>query len=155
FQPDLAAFTLDKVKNGTAPLTTPEAELLGFIVLTEKVSDNARRRVLNGEALANEDNIHRIFEPHTELIKRAKHPNPIHFGHRVLVIEDVAGFVVDYRVVEDGVLDQDLVVPVMRKLEKRFAGKIQSASFDRGFNTPQNQQDLAEIVGTACIAAKG
>lgn len=155
FKPDLAAFALDKVKDGTAPFTTPEAELLGFIVLTEKVCDNARRRVLDGETLANEEKIHSIFEPHTELIKRGKHPNPIEFGHKVLVIEDAVGFVVDYRVVEDGVLDQDLVVPVMRKLQKRFDGKIKSASFDRAFHTPQNQEDLAAIVRTPCIAAKG
>lgn len=155
FQPDPIAFTLDRVKNGTAPLTTPAAELLGFIVLTEKVCDNARRRVLEGQTLANEEKIHSIFEPHTELIKRGKHPNPIEFGHKVLVIEDAAGFVVDYQVVEDGVLDQDLVVPVMKKLQKRFDGKIKSASFDRAFHTPQNQEDLAAIVRTPCIAAKG
>jgi IS5 family transposase len=155
FKPDPAALALDKVKNGTAPLTTPEAELLGFIVLTEKVCDNARRRVLQGETLANEDKIHSIFEPHTELIKRGKQPNPIEFGHKVLVIEDAAGFVVDYRVVDNGVLDQELVVPVMGKLQTRFDGKIKSASFDRAFHTPQNQEDLAEIVRTPCIAAKG
>lgn len=155
FNPDPAAFTLENVKNGTAPLTTPEAELLGFIVLTEKVCDNARRRVFQGETLANEEKIHSIFEPHTELIKRGKQPNPIEFGHKVLVIEDAAGFVVDYRVVENGVLDQDLVVPVMKKLQKHFDGKIKSASFDRGFHTPENQKDLAKIVDTPCIAAKG
>ena len=155
FKPDLTVFTLENVKNGTAPLTTPEAELLAFIVLTEKVCDNARRRVLEGETLANEEKIHSIFEPHTELIKRGKQPNPIEFGHKVLVIEDAAGFVVDYRVVENGVLDQDLVVPVMKKLQKRFDGKIKSASFDRGFHTPENQEGLAEIVHTPCIAAKG
>jgi len=155
FQPDPAAFTLDQVKDGTAPTTTPEAELLGFIVLTEKVCDNARRRVLQGETLANEEKIHSIFEPHTELIKRGKQPNPIEFGHKVLVIEDAVGFVVDYRVVDNGVLDQDLVVPVMKKLQKRFDGQIKSASFDRAFHTPRNQEDLAEIVRTPCIAAKG
>jgi hypothetical protein len=155
FQPDPAVFTLAQVKDGTALLATPEAELLGFILLTEKVCDNARRRVLGGETLTNEEKIHSIFEPHTELIKRGKHPNPIEFGHKVLVLEDAAGFVVDYRVVENGVLDQDLVVPVMRKVQKRFDGKIKSASFDRAFHTPQNQEELAEIVRTPCIAAKG
>jgi IS5 family transposase len=155
FKPDPVAFALANVKNGTTPLPTPEAELLGFIVLTEKVCDNARRRVLQGETLANEEKIHSIFEPHTELIKRGKQPNPIEFGHNVLVIEDAAGFVVDYRVVDNGVLDQDLVVPVMKKLQQRFDGKINSASFDRAFHTPQNQKDLAEIVRTPCIAAKG
>jgi transposase, IS5 family len=155
FAPDPAAFTLDKVKSGQAPVTTDEAKLLHYVILTEKVCDNARRRVLEGETLANEEKIFSIFEPHTELIKRGKQPNPIQFGHNVLVIEDRAGFVVEHRVVENGVLDQDLVVPVMKDLQQRFAGKIQSASFDRAFHTPENQLDLAKIVTNPCIAAKG
>jgi IS5 family transposase len=155
FAPDPAAFTLDKVKSGSAPVTSMEAQLLCHVILTEKVCDNARRRVLEGETVANDDKIFSIFEPHTELIKRGKQPNPIQFGHMVLVIEDAAGFVVDYQVVANGVLDQDLVVPVMKKLQKRFAGKIESASFDRAFHTPANQEELADIVKHPCIAAKG
>jgi IS5 family transposase len=155
FAPDQSAFTLDKVKSGLVPVTAPAEEILHYVILTETVCDNARRRVLQGETLANEDKIFSIFEPHTELIKRGKQPNPIQFGHNVLVIEDRAGFVVDYRVVDNGVLDQDLVIPVMKKLQQRFDGKIKSASFDRGFHTPENQQGLAEIVRTPCIACKG
>lgn len=155
FAPDPAMFTLEKVKDGSAPMTTKEAELLHYVILTEKLCDNARRRVLEGETLANEEKIFSIFEPHTELIKRGKQPNPVQFGHMVLVIEDAAGFVVEHRVVENGVLDQDLVVPVMRKLQQKFAGKIKSASFDRAFHTPANQEKLAEIVANPCIAAKG
>jgi hypothetical protein len=130
-------------------------QLRQYAELTAKVCDNARRRVLEGETLSNDEKIFSMFEPHTELIKRGKQPNPIQFGHNVLVIEDAAGFVVDYRVVENGVLDQDLVVPVMRELQGRFEGKIKSASFDRSFHTPENQQELAKIVKTPCIASKG
>src|SRR5262249_51494664 len=123
--------------------------------LTAKVCDNARRRVLEGQTLANDEKIFSIFEPHTELIKRGKQPVPIQYGHNVLLIEDAVGFVIDYRVVDNGVLDQDLVVPVMRKLQERFKGKIKSASFDRAFHTPENQRELAAIVRTPCIACKG
>ncbi len=130
-------------------------ELRRYVDLTAQVCGTARRRVLNGETVPNEDKIFSLFEPHTELIKRGKQPVPIQYGHNVLVIEDAVGFVVDYRVVEAGVLDQDLVVPVMKALQKRFHGKIKSASFDRAFHTPENQQDLAEIVRTPCIASKG
>jgi len=130
-------------------------ELLHYVDLTATVCDTARRRVLEDEIVPNEDKIFSIFEPHTELIKRGKQPVPIQYGHNVLVIEDAVGFVVDYRVVAKGVLDQDLVVPVMKALQKRFNGKIKSASFDRAFHTPENQKDLAEIVRTPCIASKG
>ena len=36
-----------------------------------------------------------------------------------------------------------------------FAGRIKSASFDRAFHTPENQEALAKIVRTPCIASKG
>jgi hypothetical protein len=155
FAPDPTEFTLEKVKSGAASIQTANAKLLHYVILTEKVCDNARRRVLHGETVANDEKIHSIFEPHTELIKRGKQPNPIQFGHNVLVVEDAAGFVVDYQVVANGVLDQELAVPVIKRLQKRFAGKIRSASFDRAFHTPANQKDLADIVKHPCIAAKG
>jgi hypothetical protein len=151
---DPKAFSLEQLKSAVAPAGR-EALLLHYVALTAWVCDTARRRVLQGESVANEEKILSIFEPHTELIKRGKQPVPMQYGHNVLVIEDVVGFVVDYRVVANGVLDQDLVVPVMKELQDRFDGQIKSASFDRAFHTPENQKDLAEMVRTACIAAKG
>src|SRR5438105_6914972 len=149
-----AALTVAKLRNAVAP-GQRENLLFHYVSLTAKVCANARRRVLEGEALANDEKIFSIFEPHTELIKRGKQPVPIQYGHNVLVIEDAVGFVVEYRVVDNGVLDQDLVVPVMRRLQECVGGKIKSASFDRAFHTPENQRDLAAIVRTPCIAAKG
>jgi transposase, IS5 family len=148
------ALTVDQLKNAVVP-GQREKRLLHYVRLTAQVCTNARRRVLEGESVANREKIFSIFEPHTELIKRGKQPVPIQYGHNVLVIEDAVGFVVAYRVVDDGVLDQDLVVPVMRQLQERFQGKIQSASFDRAFHTPENQEALAAIVQTPCIACKG
>lgn len=146
--------TVEQLKNAVAP-AEQEKLLFHYVSLTAQVCDNARRRVLEGETLAHDEKIFSIFEPHTELIKRGKQPVPIQYGHNVLVIEDAAGFVVEYRVVANGVLDQELVVPVMRALQKRYQGQIKSASFDRAFHTPENQQELATIVRTPCIACKG
>jgi hypothetical protein len=148
-------FAVNQVIRFDRPPATLEQQLVHYVALTEKVCANARRRVLLGETVPNEEKIFSIFEPHTELIKRGKQPNPIQFGHNVLVIEDAVGFVVDYRVVANGVLDQELVVPVMRDLQEQYGGKIKSASFDRAFHTPANQIGLAEIVKTPCIASKG
>jgi len=151
---DQAVPTLPEMKDAVAPATR-EALLWHYVSLTQLVCDNARRRVLHGETLENDEKIFSLFEPHTELIKRGKEPNPIQFGHNVLVIEDAVGFVVDYRVVGNGVLDQDLVVPVIKRLQKRFDDQIKSASFDRAFHTPENQEQLAQIVPHACIPKKG
>jgi len=126
-----------------------------YLELTEKVCGTAKRRVLLGETVPNAEKIFSIFEAHTELIDRGKVPNPIQFGHRVLIIEDAIGFICHYAVVANGVLDQDLVVPTMKKLQKRLAGKIERASFDRAFHTPKNQEELAQIVAHPCIPKKG
>ena len=139
----------------SAPAMPPAMRLHHYLELTRKVYDTARRRVLVGEPVPSAEKIFSIFEPATELIKRGKQAKPIQYGHNVLVIEDAVGFICHYQVVAKGVLDQELVVPVMKKLQKRFAGRIKRASFDRAFHTPDNQQDLSEIVRTPCIASKG
>ena len=154
FAASKSMLSVDKLKEAVIPAER-EKLLFHYVTLTARVYDNARRRVLEGETVANDEKIFSIFEPHTELIKRGKQPVPIQYGHNVLVIEDAVGFVVEYRVVENGVVDQDLVVPVMKKLQKRHEGKIQSASFDRAFHTPENQRELAALVRTPCIACKG
>lgn len=136
-------------------LPGPREQLRHFLQLTEKICGTARRRVLLGESVPNEEKIFSIFEPHTELIKRGKQPNPIQYGHNVLVIEDAVGFICHYAVAGNGILDQDLVVPAMSELQKRAGGKIKRASFDRGFHTPENQEELAKIVAQPCIPMKG
>jgi hypothetical protein len=83
------------------------------------------------------------------LIKRGKQPEPIQYGHKVLVIEDAVGFICHYEVVANGVLDQDVLEPAMSALQKRVGGKIERASFDRAFHTPANQKKLAELLAPA------
>jgi transposase, IS5 family len=136
-------------------LAGPREELWHYLLLTEKVCGTARRRVLLGETVPNEEKIFSMFEPHTELIKRGKQPDPIQYGHKVLVIEDAIGFICHYAVVANGVLDQDTLVPAMTELQARVGGKIKRASFDRGFHTAANQKELATIVTHPCIPKKG
>jgi transposase, IS5 family len=136
-------------------LTGPRQELWHYLQLTEKVCGTARRRVLLGETVPNEEKVFSIFEPHTELITRGKQPNPIQYGHKVLVIEDAVGFICHYTVVANGVLDQDVLMPAMTELQKRVGGKIERASFDRAFHTLDNQKQLATVVAHPCIPKKG
>jgi IS5 family transposase len=136
-------------------LSGSREEMWHYLRLTEKVCSTARRRVLLGETVPNDEKIFSIFEPHTELIKRGKQPDPIQYGHKVLVIEDAVGFICHYAVVANGELDQDVLVPAMTELQQRVGGKIERASFDRAFHTPENQEKLATIVAHPCIPKRG
>jgi hypothetical protein len=130
-------------------------ELQHYLLLTEKVCGTARRRVILGEVIPNEEKVFSMFEPHTELIKRGKQPDPIQYGHKVFVVEDAAGFICGYQVVSNGILDQNVLIPAMIELQQLMGNKIEQASFDRGFHTPENQKQLAKIVIHPCLPKKG
>jgi IS5 family transposase len=131
------------------------SELQYFIGGTEYVSELARRRILEGEKIPNPDKVFSLFEPDTELINRGKSPHPIEFGHRVLVIQDNAGFIIHDQVLDIGFTDEKIITEVMRKLQQRYEGQIRAASFDKGFWTPNNLQELSEFIPLLVLPKKG
>ena len=73
----------------------------------------------------------------------------------MLIVEDGAGFIVDARVMAPGQTDEKTPVALMAELQSRFHGKIKAASFDKGFWSPSNLQDLSAIVPLAVLPKKG
>jgi hypothetical protein len=130
-------------------------ELHNLLIMTIQVCDVARRRVLIGEAIENDEKLFSLFEPETQLIKRGKSPNPVEFGHRVLIIEDGAGFACHYTVMPRGMVDSDVMLKEMKQLQERLGGRIRRASFDRGFHSPENQVELAKLVDHPCLPKPG
>ena len=92
-------------------------KLTDYLNMTIHVCDLARRRVLEGERIDNSEKLFSLFEPHTELIIRGKVPQPLEFGHRVLVIEDGAGFVCHYAILPRGAEDSEVLVEEMKQVE--------------------------------------
>jgi hypothetical protein len=130
-------------------------KLLDSVNMTIHACVQSRRRVLAGETVPNGEKLFSLFEPETQLIKRGKVPQPIEFGHRILIVEDGAGFVCHYAVLPRGADDREVVVKEMTTLQQRLAGQIRSASFDRGFHSPTNQTELANLVAQPCLPKPG
>ena len=126
-----------------------------FIQRTEQVCDTARRRVLHGETVPNEEKLFSMFEPHTQLYKRGKAGEPVQFGRLLLVYEDTAGFITHHHIMTRDAKDQDVAVEQTRILQERLDGQIEEASFDRGFHSPENQEELAKIIEHPCLPMKG
>jgi transposase, IS5 family len=133
----------------------PLQKLRTFLQLTEQVRDTARRRVLHGESVPNNEKLFSIFEPHTQLYKRGKAGEPMQFGRLVLFFEDAAGFIVHSHILPREALDQDVAVEQTRVLQERLGGRVEQISFDCGFHTPENQKQLAGIVPHVCLPKKG
>jgi len=130
------------------------SDLENCIEFTERQCNHAYRRVVCQEKVTHSEKIFSLFESHTELIKRGKIPNPIEFGHRVLVIQDRAGFLLKGYIM-DHTTDEKVIVAIMEKLQIVYKGRIKVASFDKGFYTPKNLIELEKIVSVACLPKKG
>src|SRR5437867_10544368 len=85
------------------------SEITGYCKLADRVIDQSRRRVLQGEKVPTEEKIYSIFEPHTDLIKRGKAQKPVEFGHKVFLAESAQGLITDYQVLDGNPSDTDHV----------------------------------------------
>ena len=132
-----------------------DKELETFVQRTRQVCDLARRRVLEGETIPHNEKLFSIFETHTQLYKRGKAGEPVQFGRLTLVYEDGAGFITHYYILPRDQGDRDVVVDQTRTVQKRHKGKIRRGSFDRGFHSPQIQDELAKILEHPCVPMPG
>jgi hypothetical protein len=131
------------------------AEIKRYMGLTQQVCDTARRRVLEDETVPNEDKLFSIFEPHTQLYRRGKAGEPNQYGRLVFVCEDTLGFISHHYVMPRDVQDQDVAVEQTRVLQERLQNRVEEISLDRGFHSPANQTQLAEIVNHVCLPKPG
>jgi hypothetical protein len=92
-----------------------------------------------------------MFETHTQLYRRGKAGQPNQYGRLVLVYEDGAGFISHYHLMDREAIDQDVVVKQTEIVQKKHAGQIETASFDRGFHSDANELALREIIEDVCV----
>ena len=122
-----------------------------WIELTRQVADTAHRRVILGESVPNSEKLFSLFETHTQLYRRGKAGQPNQYGRLVLVYEDGAGFISHYHLMDRESKDQDVVVEQTRIAQRKHSGQIDTASFDRGFHSAENESSLQAVVDDVCV----
>jgi IS5 family transposase len=124
--------------------------------LGERVIDQARRRVLQGEQVPNAEKIYSIFEPHTDLIKRGKVRTPVEFGHKVFLAESAQGLITQYEVLNGNPCDEEHVEPSLSRHQATFGSAPQLYGSDRGFFSEKNVTACERSgVGVVCIPQRG
>ena len=131
-------------------------EIDRYCGLGDRVIDQARRRVLEGEQVPNAEKIYSIFEPHTDLIKRGKVRTPVEFGHKVFLAESAQGLITQYEVLSGNPSDEDHVVPSLKRHKEAFGSAPELYGSDRGFFSDRNvtscERDGVKVV---CIPQRG
>ena len=131
-------------------------EIEHYCELGDRVVDQARRRVLNGEPVPNSDKLYSIFEPHTDLIKRGKVRQPVEFGHKVFLAESAQGLITQYEVLKGNPVDEIHVAPSLERHKQTFGRVPQLYSSDRGFFSEPNLALCKQArVKLACIPQRG
>jgi len=119
--------------------------------LGNRVLDQARRRVIDGEQVPASEKIYSIFEAHTDLIKRGKTNKPVEFGHKVFLAESAQGLITQYRMLDGNPSDEDHVESCLKSHQKTFGSASEVFATDRGFHNEINQK-VCQKAGVACAS---
>ena len=116
------------------------SEITGYCKLADRVIDQSRRRVLQGEQVPTAEKIYSIFESHTDLIKRGKAQKPVEFGHKVFLAESAQGLITDYQVLDGNPSDTDHVQSSLDRHQQTFGNPPDLYATDRGLFSVENVQ---------------
>lgn len=134
-------------------------EIQGFIAHAERQIEQIERRVIHGEVIPHAEKVFSLFQQHTEYpkgqkwISKGKAGVPVELGVRVGVVEDQYRFILHHRVMA-GETDDKVAVPIVRDAQHKFPD-LRACSFDKGFHSPANQQDLAKQLDQVVLPRKG
>lgn len=124
-----------------------------YIIHGIRQIDQIRRRVLCGEVIPNNEKVFSLFEPHTEWICKGKLGVPVELGVRVCVAEDKDQFILHHHVMWKQV-DEKLAVHMAEEVKKKFPN-LCSMSYDRGFYSKRNRDQLDELLESSALPKRG
>jgi len=157
---ELAGYFIERAKETISSISSTHTiayfkiiEIKKYIAHAERQMDQIRRRALEGETIPHHEKVFSLFEEHTEWINKGKAGVPQELGLKVCVVKDQFGFLLHYRVMQKETDDQ-IAVSIIKETKERFPQLI-SCSFDKGFHSPDNQRELAELLDKVILPRKG
>lgn len=150
---DKAKATLDDILAHDIIIDLQIKNIIKFIEHAEYQISLIRRRVVNGETIPHHEKVFSIFQEHTEWIQKGKAGKPVELGLRVCIVKDQFGLILHHRVMEHET-DDKVAVPMIKETLRNFPN-LDSCSFDKGFHSPDNQKDLAELLDRVYLPRKG
>ena len=152
---------LERAKESTKPyrhchdpvIEATVEQILQFCDDGETLIDQIERRCFKGETIPHEEKLFSLFERHTEWISKGKAGITQELGLRLAVVECSSGFLLHHRVMEQET-DEEVAVPIIKETKARFKS-LEACSFDKGFHSPENQEQLAKLLTICVLPRKG
>jgi transposase, IS5 family len=146
----------ERVQQALAPRTDRGVQRLRqqfdhFLPLTQRVIQQATRRVLLGEQVPAKEKVLSLFEPHTQVIQRHKPGKTVAFGRKLWLDEVEGGIVSGWRVLPEAGPDHLHLEDSLTGHRQRFGGPPVVLAGDRGVFSPANER-LAQAAGVKQVA---
>ena len=128
-------------------------EIVGYMFHAERQINQIEKRVINSEKIPHNEKIFSLFEWYTEWIKKGKAGVQQELGLKVCILEDQFGFILNHKIMQKQT-DDKIAVPIIRETLSRFPN-LYSCSFDKGFHSPDNKEELKELLPEVILPKKG
>lgn len=112
------------------------ATLRHYIELTDRVLDQTRRRILDGESVPAAEKVVSIFEPHTDIIVKDRRETL--YGHKLCLTTGASGLVLDCVIEKGNPADSALATAMIERQIDIYQRAPRQATFDGGFASKDN-----------------
>ncbi|HIJ85309.1 MAG: DDE transposase [Magnetococcales bacterium] len=129
------------------------AEIVEFIVHAYRQIDQIERRVIHGEKIPHEEKVFSLFELHTEWLNKGKAGVLVELGLNVCVLEDQHGFILHHKVMQN-ISDCEIAIDMVKETQNMFPD-VSTCSFDKGFYSKSNKEELDKILDNCILPKKG
>lgn len=130
----------DPVEGIRARILADEMErVLGFL---NKVMDQTRRRVMEGEKVPAGEKVFSIFECHTDIIEKGNRETV--YGHKLFLATGQSGLILDCVVERGNPADTSLFLPLLDRQKEIYGRAPRQAAADGGFASIDNLREAKE-----------
>lgn len=103
----------------------------------------ARRRILQGQAVPNQEKILSLYEPDVNVIVRKKAGAEVEFGNTLLLAENPQGLIIDWELFRQSApADAQLLPRTIGRMEEAYGSVLKALAGDRGFDSQLNRTGL-------------
>ena len=128
-------------------------QLQHYLECAERLADQVKRRVLEGERIPQEEKIYSVFEEHTRWCAKGKAGRAVELGVPVSVIESEHQFILHHAVMWE---EEDVdMLPGLLEEAQALSPELRGCSFDKGFYSPSNRRRLDERLQLNAMPRKG
>lgn len=128
-------------------------DLQHYLGLTDRVLDQTRRRVLDGESIPASEKIVSIFEDHTDVIR--KDYRDTFYGHKVCLTGGKSSMILDCRILEGNPADATLAFSAVARQADIYDRPPRQVVFDGAFASKENLRKIKDLGSRDVVFTKG